>query len=123
MVLDEEYQNALVQAVLFGGHGVHGMREHAWLKDGRQILRVHTVFVGLGCENGQKIKNVEQQLSVQGGQFLDELLVLDDSAINVEVVDKLRAISVPDRGLGCAAKGISEFLVQIKRDNGLGEVV
>lgn len=123
LVLDEKYQNALIQAVLFGRHGVHGVRQHAWLKDGSQILRVHAVFVCLGCENSQEIQNVEQQLSVQGRQLLDELLVLDDSAINVEVVDELRTISITDGGLGCAAKGISELLVQIERYDGLWEVV
>jgi hypothetical protein len=65
LVLNQKYYDALVEAVLFGGHSVVGMREHAWLEDSRQVLRVHPVLVRLRGEHGEEIEKVEEKLPVQ----------------------------------------------------------
>jgi hypothetical protein len=64
LVLDEEDDDGLIQPILLGRHGVVGVREHAGLEDGGQVLRCHAVLVRLGGKHGEQVEDVQQQLPV-----------------------------------------------------------
>jgi hypothetical protein len=123
LILDQEYYDALVKAVLFGGHCVSRMRQHAGLEDSRQILRVHPVLIRLGREYGKEIKDVEKKLAIQRRQLGNELLIPRDGAAYVEVVDELWPL-----GIRCCLpcrtpQWFAEFLIQIQRYHWFGEIV
>jgi hypothetical protein len=94
LVFDQEYQNALIQLILFRCHCVVGVGKNAGLKNGGKVMRVHPVQVRLGGEDGEKVEDVEEQLSVERRQLRDEFLVFCDSCLFVEILDKLRAFSL-----------------------------
>lgn len=123
LVLNEEDDDALVQAVLLRGHCMRGVRQHAGLENGRQILRVHAVLIGFGSKNGQQIQNVKKQLFVKRGQFGNYLLVFDNGSSLVKVFNELRTICIADCLLCSPSKGVAEFLVQVQRHYRLGQVV
>ena len=123
LVLDQEYDDALIEAVLFRGHGVARVGEHAGLEDGGKVLWVHPVLVGLGGEDSEEVEDIEQELPIQGWKFGDELLVLFDSALHVEVVDELGPLALA-RGLGGRAlQRCPKLFIQVYGHDGLGEVV
>ena len=41
------------------------MRYYAWLKDCREICRIHPIQIRLGRKNSQEIENVQQKLTIQ----------------------------------------------------------
>jgi hypothetical protein len=52
LVLDEEDDDTLVEPILLWRHGVVGVRQHARLEDGGQVLRRHAVLIRLGRKDG-----------------------------------------------------------------------
>jgi hypothetical protein len=122
LVFDEEDDDALVEPILLWGHGVVGVRQHAGLEDGGQILRRHAVLIRLGRKYGEQVEEVQQQLAVQGRQLGYELLVPDDGGVHVKVLDELGPLFVGPR-LGRPAQWFPELLIEIQRHNWLREVV
>ena len=51
LILNQEDQNILAQAILPWRHIMVWMRNDAWLEDSGEICRGHSVFVGFGREN------------------------------------------------------------------------
>lgn len=123
LIFNQENDDTLVQSILLGGHGMIWVRQHTRLKDGCEILRVHAILIRLSSENSKKIKDVEEQLSVQGRQLGDEPLVPLDSSLFIEVVDELRTFQVANSLFRCASEGVAELFVEIERNNRFGEVV
>jgi hypothetical protein len=100
LIFDEEDDHTLIQSVLFRGHGMVGMGQHARLEDGRQILRCHTVLIRLGRKHGEEIEDVQQQLSVQRRQLRDQLLVSRNGSVHVEILNEPGALSIGRAWLG-----------------------
>lgn len=100
-----------------------GMREHARLENGSQVLRRHAVLISLGSENGEQIKNVEEQLAVQWRQDLDQLLVFVNGLGLVKVVGQLSALDIAHSLLSMSLERLSKLLIQIQWNHRLGKVV
>jgi hypothetical protein len=53
LVLDQEDDDGLVEAVFLGSHGMGWVGEHARLENGSQVLRVHPILVRFGGKHGK----------------------------------------------------------------------
>ena len=99
--------------------------EHSGLEDGGQVGGGHAVEVGLGGKDGQEVENVEQQLSVERRELLDELLVGNDCSLPVKPtfpVD-LDGGLFPVRTPMTMSQWLPEALVELQRHNGLRQLV
>jgi hypothetical protein len=124
LVLDEENQDILAEAVLGRGHVVLGMRQETGLEDGSKIGSCHLVEVRLAGKDCKEIENVEEQLAIQGRQLGDEALVDADSLDGVEVADVGGLHVHRADGLGLVVlKRVAEAFVELEWDDGLGQLV
>lgn len=123
LVLNEENDDVLIQSVLLGRHGVGGVGEHAGLEDGCEILGRHPIQVRLGGKHGEQIKDVQQQLAVQGREFRDELLISRYGRTFVKGLGRLRRLGVAGSLGSGPFQRFSELLIEIQRNHRFGEVI
>lgn len=123
LVFNEEDNNTLVETILLRCHGVGGMREHAWLENGGQVLRVHAINVGLGGEDGEQIQDIKHQLAIEWRHLGDQLLIPDDGSVHIKIFDKLGAVGVASGLPSGTVQRVSKLLIQFERDYRLREVV
>lgn len=75
LVFNKEYNDTLVEPVLFGCHGVVRVRKHPGLENGSQVLRIHAILVRLGGEDGEQVKQIKEELAVEWWQLGDQPLI------------------------------------------------
>lgn len=122
LILDQEDQDILTEFVFLRSHVMLRMRDGARLEDGRQIGRRHPVQVGLGGKHRQKIEDVEEELSVERGEFADQLLVCRHR-LRIVQLTRLGGLRI---GLGLSLvgfEGFAEAVVELERHDGLRELI
>jgi hypothetical protein len=65
LIVDQEDQDILAQAIVLGRHVVLRMGQYSGLKNSRQIGRGHFVDIGLCGEYSKQIKYIEKQLAIE----------------------------------------------------------
>lgn len=81
--LDEEFDDALGDAVLYRIHVVIWMREHARGEDGGEVGDVHTRCKAVGSEDSEEIEEIEEEKLVGDREGRDQILEGRDARIDV----------------------------------------
>lgn len=123
LVFDEKDNDTLVETIFLGCHSVGRMRQHAWLENSSQVLRIHAVDVGLGGKDGKQIEDIKHQLTIEWRQLGNQLLISDDGGVHIEILDELGAISVAGGLPGGPFQRFSKFFIQFQGDHWFREVV
>jgi hypothetical protein len=120
LVLDQEDKYVLAQAIFLWCHAVLGMIEDARLEYSCEIMRSHLVHVRFAGEHCEKIQNIQKKLTVQRGQFRDEILVGSDCGNLVEFA-LARTLGL-DRSYSLClmvSQRLAKLLVESQRYDGL----
>ena len=100
------------------------MRKQPWLEDGSKVGRGHLVQIRLGSEDGQKIKNVQQQLSIEGWQFGNEVLISTNGLVRVKGSGhRTLKIHGPHSLSLMVPQWIAEEMVEVQGNDGFRQLV
>jgi hypothetical protein len=84
LVLNEEDEDVLTETVFVGFHIVLRVGDDSGLEDRGEILGGHLIQIGLCGEDGKKIEDVEEQLTVEWWELSDKFLIALDCGIQVK---------------------------------------
>lgn len=82
-MFDKEDEDFLAYSVFLRVHAVVWMGYEAWLKDGCEVGCRHEICCRVFGEDSEKIKDVEEELSVEFRQFTDQSLVHLNCLFNI----------------------------------------
>jgi hypothetical protein len=124
LVLDQEDEHILGEAVFLRCHVVLRVREQSRLEDSCQIRGGHLVQIGLAGKHRKQVQDIQQQLAIKRRQFCDQGLEDPNSSVRLEVAYR-RALCI--HRTNCLRlvilQRVAEALVEFQGDNRFGELV
>lgn len=124
LVLDQEDEHILREAVFLRCHVVLRVRKQSRLEDSRQVRCGHLIQIRLAGKHREKVQNIQQQLAVEWWEFCNQRLVDPDSSVRLEVAYR-RALCIhrSDCLRLMVLQRVAEALVEFQRDDRFGELV
>lgn len=100
------------------------MREDPGLKDGGEIRGGHFIHIGLCRKHGEQVEDIQQELAVERRQGLDLVLIYAHCGVRIESTNRwILPFNGANRFGLVVPQRLTEGVIMLQRNNGLGEVV